>query len=70
MYQADKDTCTFCAGCSAVCPALAIVVYDNDIEMTPACINCGVCARFCPVSAIRHMEDHDRKNAFNRKNRL
>ena len=49
----DQSICTFCAGCSSVCPVMAIRVRDSSSEISGECINCGNCVAFCPVSAIK-----------------
>jgi len=53
--QVDKDKCTLCMGCVAVCPAGAIL--DNKerpclsfIEWN--CVQCGLCENTCPEDAI------------------
>lgn len=50
----DQSLCTFCAGCSSVCPVMAIQVRDSSSAITSRCLDCGNCMAFCPVSAIRH----------------
>ena len=57
MYLIDQNKCTFCGGCSAVCPETAIVIYDDNSEITEDCKNCGICECFCPVSAIKEPQD-------------
>lgn len=59
QYTIDQKLCTFCGGCSAVCPEFAIEIYDDKSEITEACINCGLCECFCPVSAIKTPQDRD-----------
>lgn len=49
----DQSICTFCAGCSSVCPVMAIQVRDSSSEISGGCIDCGNCVTFCPVSAIK-----------------
>jgi formate hydrogenlyase subunit 6/NADH:ubiquinone oxidoreductase subunit I len=51
-YAIDQKKCTFCGGCSAVCPQRAVMVLDSESRITGTCNNCGQCERFCPVSAI------------------
>lgn len=53
--QVDKEKCTLCMGCVAVCPAGAIL--DNKerpclsfIEWN--CVQCGLCENTCPEDAI------------------
>lgn len=53
-YYIDQSQCTFCAGCSSVCPVMAIHVYDSSSAVSDACVNCGNCKIFCPVSAIKN----------------
>jgi len=52
----DQSICTFCAGCSSVCPVMAIHVRDNSSIITNECIDCGNCMVFCPVSAVKKPE--------------
>jgi ferredoxin len=52
MYYIDQKRCTFCAGCSSVCPVMAITVRDHDSEIGPSCTHCGNCVAFCPIAAI------------------
>jgi pyruvate ferredoxin oxidoreductase delta subunit len=59
--QVDKDTCTNCLQCWLLCPDSCIVVgqgamigYDYG-----HCKGCGICARICPVKAIRMVRETD-----------
>lgn|GEM_PF-1780409 len=56
----DQSLCTFCAGCSSVCPVMAIEVRGSSSVITDTCIDCDNCAAFCPVSAIRQTGKEDR----------
>jgi len=54
MYKINPQLCTFCAGCSAVCPVFAIEISDHESRITRECIDCGICRLFCPIGAIDH----------------
>ncbi|MBN1303753.1 MAG: 4Fe-4S binding protein [Anaerolineales bacterium] len=75
--------CTACGICSKACPPQCIwIVRASDPETgkplkTPAeffididvCMNCGMCAEFCPFDAIRM--DHDYElSVYNRANNI
>lgn len=51
----DTNACTLCMGCVSVCPAGALIAGGE----TPAlkfveanCVQCGICTRACPETAI------------------
>jgi ferredoxin len=52
MHIINQNICTFCGGCAAVCPALAIIIRDHESRITDACTDCGSCAAFCPLGAV------------------
>jgi len=54
MYAINQQTCTFCSGCSSVCPVMAIEILDAESRITGACVECGNCFLFCPIGAIEH----------------
>jgi MinD superfamily P-loop ATPase len=58
-FTIDQSLCTFCGGCAALCPTMAIVVEDASSAITSACNGCGICERFCPVSAVHRQEEAD-----------
>ena len=52
--QVDKEKCTGCGMCMAVCPH-AVLAADNGnirVENRDACMECGACAMNCPEGAI------------------
>lgn len=51
-YSINNSICTFCSGCSSVCPVMAIKIKDHSAEINDECIGCDRCKKFCPVSAI------------------
>ena len=51
-FVIDQKRCTFCAGCAAVCPVMAISIEDSSSSIGEACTGCGRCQLFCPVTAI------------------
>lgn len=55
-YSIDNKICTFCSGCSSVCPTMAIIIKDNFAEINDKCIGCDRCNKFCPVSAVNKSE--------------
>ncbi|MBD3390610.1 MAG: 4Fe-4S dicluster domain-containing protein [Chitinivibrionales bacterium] len=55
-FTIDQSVCTFCAGCSSVCPRQAVMIRDDCAEITDACTGCGHCFQFCPVSAVTRVE--------------
>lgn len=51
MYVIDKEKCTGCGSCAAVCPVDAI--KEGDVyTITEDCVDCGSCQAECPVDAI------------------
>jgi len=48
------ELCTGCGMCSSVCPHGVFVQLDRVAELVNplACMECGACARNCPVDAI------------------
>lgn len=50
----NKETCTYCGLCQAVCPSKAIEVEkrENSLAFSDSqCIYCGKCVKSCPVGA-------------------
>lgn len=56
MPEWDRDECTFCGLCKAVCPSKTISVDRVKKELyfdLEKCSYCGKCVKSCPVSAWR-----------------
>lgn len=50
--QLDREKCTGCGACAAVCPNGAIHMEEGrPILDAEACVFCGKCTRFCPTGA-------------------
>ena len=49
------EECTGCGMCLAVCPHAVLTRVNGKVEVgeRDACMECGACARNCPVGAIR-----------------
>ncbi len=50
----NRQKCTGCGSCEALCPAQAVVVIEGRavIVRPEACTYCDVCETFCPEGAI------------------
>ena len=65
---AQKNHCTGCGACKAVCPNRAISFFPDDegfpspIIDTGACISCGFCEKSCP--ALHQPEQYTIKSSF------
>ena len=50
--QVDREKCTGCGACAAVCPNGTIHMEEGrPILDAEACVFCGKCTRFCPTGA-------------------
>lgn len=72
----EKDRCTGCTACVAICPKSAINMCENEkgflypsIE-EELCVNCGLCKKVCPIDSIlsRNDETYPRVYAVKHKN--
>jgi ferredoxin len=51
--------CDGCGTCIAVCPANALILNENSLEIDHArCTECGICVSICPFSALE-VNDED-----------
>ena len=48
----DKEKCTGCAACVAVCPVSALKIENGKAVVSEKCVDCGACIGQCPVEAI------------------
>ncbi len=51
----DKDACTLCLACVTVCPGRALQDGESKPQLKlieSACLQCGLCEKACPESAI------------------
>lgn len=56
MITIDKNKCTGCMACKAVCPKNAISIVNDELFSYPniqhkLCVNCGKCNFVCPVES-------------------
>lgn len=54
----DKQKCTGCSDCIAICPIEAIILKNGKAFITIECVECGTCIPECPEEAIA-LEDDD-----------
>jgi nitroreductase/NAD-dependent dihydropyrimidine dehydrogenase PreA subunit len=59
LLTVDKDTCTKCGACAAVCPAGIIYFREGRFpRLLPGtdeiCIRCGHCVAVCPSASLDH----------------
>ena len=52
--ELDTEKCIGCRMCSVVCPHSVYKVSDGKAKIVDrdACMECGACARNCPVEAL------------------
>jgi NAD-dependent dihydropyrimidine dehydrogenase PreA subunit len=50
----DESRCTGCGTCLDVCPHRVFAMIDGSVSIAERdlCMECGACARNCPVQAI------------------
>lgn len=54
ILKLSKETCIGCGNCETVCPHRIFKVIDKKAEIIDynGCMECGACAKNCPVEAI------------------
>ena len=53
--EIDKDACTLCLSCAALCPAGALADNPERPQLRfqeSACLQCGLCVEICPERAL------------------
>ena len=61
LLEINKETCTKCGTCAAICPDGIILFFEGkyprpipDVEQF--CMRCGHCVAVCPTGSITHAE--------------
>jgi len=53
MIIVDKELCSYCGTCVAVCPKNIIELVDTHLQIEESkCIKCEICVNCCPVGAL------------------
>ena len=60
----DKDKCTHCGSCTAVCPTGALAVERPEMSVRFSQKKCSVCELCVPACPTRAMEIHPTNQAF------
>ena len=68
-FIVEKNRCTGCSACMAICPAGCIKMEEDDEgflypEASNKCIHCGLCEKICPQKRdddIRNHHDYEKK---------
>ena len=61
LFEVDKETCTKCGTCAAICSA-GIIYYKKGRypRLLPGtaevCLRCGHCVGICPTDSVIHQE--------------
>ena len=61
LLEVNKETCTKCGACAAVCPG-GIILFREDKypRLIPGtedfCIRCGHCVAVCPAASLTHAD--------------
>ncbi|MDI6856529.1 MAG: 4Fe-4S dicluster domain-containing protein [Candidatus Thermoplasmatota archaeon] len=57
IIKINKDKCTRCRLCVAMCPYSAITVLGDEIIQCDLCDGEPTCVKFCPTNAIEYLEE-------------
>ena len=67
QVKVNKDSCTLCMSCVAVCPAEALSDGNDMPKLNfneSSCVQCGLCSKACPERAIQLESRYLYKNDF------
>lgn len=52
-FAIDYNLCVGCGSCIGNCPNRAIVRRGGQVVVTTMCCDCGICTRYCTMSALK-----------------
>lgn len=62
IHITEKEKCSGCSACSAVCPKQCIQLFEDEEGFqypkinTELCIDCGRCNQICPIENVQENE--------------
>jgi len=54
--KVNKEKCSLCGGCVAVCPQKVILMHKEYLEFKEGCTKCDKCIKVCPAGALNKNE--------------
>jgi electron transfer flavoprotein alpha subunit len=52
MLNIDTKICDLCGTCISVCPANALLLLTDALQVDQKCTQCGACVKVCPFGAL------------------
>lgn len=61
LLEINKETCTKCGTCAAICPGGIILHFEGKYPRTVSaadefCLRCGHCVAVCPTGSLDHVD--------------
>ena len=61
LLEINRETCTKCGNCAAICPGGIILFFDDKYPRTVSkadefCLRCGHCVGVCPTASLTHQD--------------